>query len=225
MTGNAERTEKAADAAVALQRELTRRLRPFAITYGLVSLPRLLRIIASKGSAMYVLHLLLPLASTLSLYYLTPGSNLIDTFTPRLFHIVILLDIRTGSQRVERILSALLKPTKSTLKLAAFPALLPFIYQTLLPLVKKHTNTAYPSELTALLASPVTFLLPHGLRVYLALYAVTSAMTTFFKSASPKDQARKLEEGRAGEKEWRDYLPPVSISFFNIVLASCSFFR
>jgi len=112
------------------------------------------------------------------------------------------------SHRLELVLRTLLKPSSTILKLSAFPAILPFVYQKLLPLVKQYSDK-YEQEITALLSSPVTLLLPHGLRVYLALYAITSAMTTFFKGASPKDQARKIEEGRAGEKEWRDYLPPV----------------
>lgn len=49
-----DRAEKAVDTAAIIQRELTRRLRPFAITYALVSLPQLLKIVGSKGPAMYV---------------------------------------------------------------------------------------------------------------------------------------------------------------------------
>ena len=116
-------------------------------------------------------------------------------------------------------LRTLLKPSSTILKLSAFPAIIPFVYQKLLPLVKQHSDE-YEKEIAALLASPVTLLLPHGLRVYLALYAMTSAMTTLFKSASPKDQARKIEEGRAREKEWRDYLPPVrsELQFRSVIL-------
>lgn len=120
--------------------------------------------------------------------------------------------LRSYSNRLERILTSLFKPTSTSLKLAAFPTVLPFIYQTLLPIVSRwrhSTNTPYTREITAFLSSPAILLLPAGLRVYLALYAVTSAMTTFLKSASPKDVARKAEEERADEKEWRDYLPPV----------------
>ncbi|KAF8315814.1 hypothetical protein DL93DRAFT_2078509 [Clavulina sp. PMI_390] len=161
-----EKADKSVDAARAFERELSRRLRPFAITYALVSLPRVLGILASKGSFI---------------------------------------------KRLERVLRALLKPSSSNLKLAAFPAVLPFIYQSLLPWVKKYTQSKYASEITAFLSSPAALLLPTGLRVYLAMYTITSAMTTFFKSASPADQARKVAEGRQDEKEWRDYLPPVTV--------------
>lgn len=115
------------------------------------------------------------------------------------------------SQRLERILRVLIQPSSQTLKLSLFPALLPFVYQTLLQSVREFLLTApkylkYSSEISALLASPATLLLPRGLRVYLALYAVTSAMTTFFKSASPRDLEKKVD----GESQWRDWLPPVS---------------
>jgi hypothetical protein len=109
-------------------------------------------------------------------------------------------------QRFKRILRILLKPSPGTLKLSLFPAVLPFLYQTLLSLVRRTFSSIYTNEIAALLTSPAILLLPHGLRVYLALYTVTSAMSTFFKSPSPKQMERK---SGAGERGWRNYLPPV----------------
>jgi len=43
------------DTALAFQRELTQRIRPFAITYALVSLPRILKLLSKKGSVAYVM--------------------------------------------------------------------------------------------------------------------------------------------------------------------------
>jgi hypothetical protein len=50
----AEYKENRVNAAVSLQRELSQRLRPFAITYTLLSLPRIVKILGKKGGVAYV---------------------------------------------------------------------------------------------------------------------------------------------------------------------------
>ena len=118
-----------------------------------------------------------------------------------LHHVLIVQVYRV---RLRLALSALLVPSASKLKLSAFPAVLPLIYQ----IIRPHLTSKYASEIAALICSPFVLLLPQGLRVYLALYTVSSALTTFLKSASPKAIEAKAASGST-DKEWRDYLPPV----------------
>lgn len=99
--------------------------------------------------------------------------------------------------------------TRANTRIALFPALVPLLFRLLcetgLPVAEHYTKFIQQigsrEQAAALLSSPLLLLLPHGLRLYIAVYASTTALATFLRSP-PLTDSEKLSS-------WRGKLPPI----------------